>query len=225
MLNTINKLRALKSVSESTEVFLFRGFKEPRDLQISKLFLLAFFLIVLSTGLVTFSQRQFQTLIQSEEMTMSHYVILDGIRSLVSAALLSYVAYFTYYRQLSMRSWPQVLIRYILMFVAYLLLFSSLSFTIYSYVIDFMGLSPWVNTQCIQLIWIDIAAQLFLFTVTVATMHGVYFFQYSTFKELRLLKIEQSLAQERVQSLQTKLNPHFLFNTLNTISAMMYRDV
>ena len=58
-----------------------------------------------------------------------------------------------------------------------------------------------------------------MLTVTIATMHGLLFFQRSSSEQLRFLKIEKQLIKERLRSLQGQLNPHFLFNTLNTVSA------
>jgi LytS/YehU family sensor histidine kinase len=37
-------------------------------------------------------------------------------------------------------------------------------------------------------------------------------------------QLEARLAEARLQSLQSQLHPHFLFNTLHTISALMHRD-
>ena len=44
-------------------------------------------------------------------------------------------------------------------------------------------------------------------------------------KQLRLVEIESDLAKARLTSLQAQLNPHFLFNSLNLISSMMYEDI
>ena len=44
-------------------------------------------------------------------------------------------------------------------------------------------------------------------------------------KEIRAAKLEEELTKARLQSLQRQLNPHFLFNTLNTISGMMYENI
>jgi len=38
-------------------------------------------------------------------------------------------------------------------------------------------------------------------------------------------ELERLLAQPRIETLRTQLNPHFLFNALNAISALMQRDV
>jgi two-component system, LytTR family, sensor kinase len=44
-------------------------------------------------------------------------------------------------------------------------------------------------------------------------------------RELRAVQLEERLARTRLQVLTMQLHPHFLFNTLNTISALMQRDV
>ena len=42
---------------------------------------------------------------------------------------------------------------------------------------------------------------------------------------LRAAQLETRLVEAQLQALQRQLQPHFLFNTLNTISALMHRDV
>ncbi len=44
-------------------------------------------------------------------------------------------------------------------------------------------------------------------------------------QKLKAVELEQQLTKARLQALQMQLNPHFLFNTLNMISATMYEDV
>lgn len=43
-------------------------------------------------------------------------------------------------------------------------------------------------------------------------------------RRLREARLEGRLTEARLEALQAQLQPHFLFNTLNTISAVMYRD-
>jgi two-component system LytT family sensor kinase len=42
--------------------------------------------------------------------------------------------------------------------------------------------------------------------------------------ELRLARMERSFSEARLNALRMQLDPHFLFNTLNTISAQVERD-
>ncbi len=44
-------------------------------------------------------------------------------------------------------------------------------------------------------------------------------------RELRTARLEAQLNQARLDVLKTQINPHFLFNTLNTISSVMYENV
>jgi signal transduction histidine kinase len=44
-------------------------------------------------------------------------------------------------------------------------------------------------------------------------------------RELRLAELEAEVSQVRLQALEARLQPHFLFNALNTVSAVMYEDV
>lgn len=43
--------------------------------------------------------------------------------------------------------------------------------------------------------------------------------------ELAITRLEGQLAQAQLQVLQTQLHPHFMFNTLNSIAALMHRDL
>ncbi len=55
----------------------------------------------------------------------------------------------------------------------------------------------------------------------------VYLFDHyrrSRDRELSTAQLETRLAQAQLQSLRLQLQPHFLFNTLNTISAMVYQN-
>lgn len=44
-------------------------------------------------------------------------------------------------------------------------------------------------------------------------------------REVRLAELEAEMSKVRLQALEARLHPHFLFNALNTISAVMYENV
>lgn len=59
----------------------------------------------------------------------------------------------------------------------------------------------------------------------ISVSHAIGFYRKYQERELRTAELEATLAQARLQALQMQLNPHFLFNTLHSISSLMHKDV
>jgi LytS/YehU family sensor histidine kinase len=62
------------------------------------------------------------------------------------------------------------------------------------------------------------------FTLLVIGLHVYAALKAARERELRAAQLEGSLARAQLQNLRLQLQPHFLFNALNTISATMYDD-
>lgn len=54
--------------------------------------------------------------------------------------------------------------------------------------------------------------------------HTIKYYQKFRERELKTSQLEARLAQSRLQVLKFQLQPHFLFNTLNTISELIYKN-
>ena len=59
----------------------------------------------------------------------------------------------------------------------------------------------------------------------VAFVHALDYQRESQEREIAGAQLQTQLAEAQLEALQRQLHPHFLFNTLNTISALMHRDV
>jgi LytS/YehU family sensor histidine kinase len=59
----------------------------------------------------------------------------------------------------------------------------------------------------------------------VGACHAVTYYRESQERALTASRLDTQLAEAQLQALQRQLHPHFLFNTLNAISALMHRDV
>jgi two-component sensor histidine kinase len=59
----------------------------------------------------------------------------------------------------------------------------------------------------------------------VSVSYSMEYYQRYQERELRTAELEATLAQARLQALQMQLNPHFLFNTLHSISSLMHKDI
>ena len=55
--------------------------------------------------------------------------------------------------------------------------------------------------------------------------HAVLYYRESGDRALRAAQLETQLVEAQLKTLQQQLHPHFLFNTLHAISALMHRDV
>jgi signal transduction histidine kinase len=64
-----------------------------------------------------------------------------------------------------------------------------------------------------------------LYFALVGLTRGIDYYRKSRESELRSEQLQRRLIEAKLQNLRGQLNPHFLFNTLNMISARMYEDV
>ena len=58
----------------------------------------------------------------------------------------------------------------------------------------------------------------------IGLQHAVDYYRQGRARELRAARLEMRLIESQLQTLQQQLRPHFLFNTLHAISAMVHRD-
>jgi two-component system LytT family sensor kinase len=65
---------------------------------------------------------------------------------------------------------------------------------------------------------------LLIYWVIVAVSFAFDYYRKYRERELRAVELEKQLAQAKLQALQMQLNPHFLFNTLHSISSLMHQD-
>lgn len=66
---------------------------------------------------------------------------------------------------------------------------------------------------------------IFFYAAIVAVAHVLNYHRQMRERDLRAAQLEAKLAQTQLQILKMQLDPHFLFNTLNAISALIHQDV
>jgi len=75
---------------------------------------------------------------------------------------------------------------------------------------------PFVSTAFYQL-----PLQLLLYALVVMTVYAADSYARQREREVRTVQLERSLAEARLQALELQIQPHFLFNTLNAVSALV----
>jgi two-component system, LytTR family, sensor kinase len=63
-----------------------------------------------------------------------------------------------------------------------------------------------------------------VYAAIVGLMHGLSYYTLYRDREVQAVRLTAQLAETRLHVLATQLQPHFLFNTLNTVSALLRRD-
>lgn len=87
------------------------------------------------------------------------------------------------------------------------------------------GYAPYVVMHPVYRYAMEFTKQLVIFWAVVGIYQMRERFRAAHTQRLLLVKMEKQLTDARLASLQMQLSPHFLFNTLNMISSIMYEQV
>ena len=92
----------------------------------------------------------------------------------------------------------------------------------------------WLQTAYgMQTVWADWVKQQFLrtfdweltyYAAAVGVRHAMVYYETARDREVHAAQLETRLVEAQLQALQRQLHPHFLFNTLHAISALVRRD-
>ena len=83
--------------------------------------------------------------------------------------------------------------------------------------------SDWLS-EIQRLFLMNFDWEMMTYWAIVGLSHALDFHRESQDRSLASAQLETRLAEAQLQALQRQLHPHFLFNTLHTISALMHRD-
>jgi len=81
----------------------------------------------------------------------------------------------------------------------------------------------WMQVQRSAFLYLD--WEMMTYWAIVGLSHAILFYRESRVREVRAAQLETRLVAAQLTTLQQQLHPHFLFNTLHAISALMHRDV
>jgi signal transduction histidine kinase len=92
-----------------------------------------------------------------------------------------------------------------------------------AHAMDVKVASWWAEMQ--RLFFLNFDWEMMTYWAIVGLSHALDFHRESQERALAAAQLETRLAEAQLQALQRQLHPHFLFNTLHTISALMHRDI
>ena len=76
-----------------------------------------------------------------------------------------------------------------------------------------------------RMVFLNFDYEMMTYWCIVGLSHALRYHYESQARALATSQLETRLVEAQLQTLQRQIQPHFLFNTLNTISALMHRDV
>jgi two-component system LytT family sensor kinase len=86
------------------------------------------------------------------------------------------------------------------------------------------SLDTWLH-EAQEMLFLNFDWEMMTYWTIVGVGTAMKYMHEARVKELSAAQLETRLVEARLHTLQRQMQPHFLFNTLNTISALMHRDV
>jgi two-component system, LytTR family, sensor kinase len=83
----------------------------------------------------------------------------------------------------------------------------------------------WTHPATIGGILADASETAFVLVGAIGIAHAVRFYREARERERTALQLRQRLSQAQLEALKSQLQPHFLFNALNGVTALMHWDV
>jgi two-component system, LytTR family, sensor kinase len=105
------------------------------------------------------------------------------------------------------------------------LLVGSMSAVHYPLFLTYFGHLEYLTPlRDLQYVLYNLDRQLSIYWLMVLLVHALNYYQSFRRGELRSSRLETQLAQSQLEALKMQVHPHFLFNTLHSISALLNRD-
>ncbi len=180
--------------------------------------------LVAVIGLLFFAYRYLEVLASRDSDPPLVPLINELTGALAGGLMLFPIRWLVCRLPLARDTWPRRLPVYLLALAAAGGTATSLNWGLRSLLYPIAGLGAYDYGVMPLRYFMELPLQAIWFTVAVAAFHAWYALEAARQREVRAAQLEGSLALAQLRNLRLQLQPHFLFNALNTISATMYTD-
>ena len=122
--------------------------------------------------------------------------------------------------------------RNLLIHIAASVLLSGFVLSAASPLVWYLGYVNFVRNPTLGILWRNNAFSpyyfhqgLTIYWTTLVVAHALYYYRGLREKEAQTARLTAQLAQAQLHALKMQIHPHFLFNTLNSIAALLHKDV
>jgi sensor histidine kinase YesM len=176
------------------------------------------------TGFFRLTYKYFDDVAHREAGTFFARVIDETTGTYAAAALFVAIVAFAWRFPLDRPGWRQRIPAHIGVMIAYSIIHTTLMYASRSIISHALGAGPYdygyLPARYVMEFGNDAVS--YLYFLTIITLYRYYLTTRQ--RELRTAQLERGLAQAELRNLRLQLQPHFLFNALNTISSTMYED-
>ncbi len=184
-----------------------------------------FFLLFTLIGVMNFNRFFINELAEGNSPNYPHYFIAEMTGAYAVLALLPVVLHFFARFPLRRDTWRRHLPLYLLANLGFGVSHTLLMFLSRKALYPLLLGKEYDYGPLGYRLLMEYNHQFFTFWLIYAAALGVNMLRAHQRQKVRAAELQQQLTKARLEALQMQLNPHFLFNTLNLISATMYEDV
>lgn len=175
-------------------------------------------------SLLRFCYQYLSDLAEKETGTFLPRLIEETTGAYTSSLLFVCVISFALRFRLRRQNWWRRLPVYLLGMVLFSLAHTTLMRLTRIFIFPLAGLGDYDYGILFYRYLMEFSNQVIFYWITVAATHLIALYRESRAREVKTAQLEAELAQAQLQALQSQIQPHFLFNALNTISAVIYED-
>src|SRR5689334_1944064 len=176
------------------------------------------------TGLLRFTYMYFGDVARGEPGTIVHRAIEEATGAYTAAVLFVAVVAFVWRYPLDRRGWRHRIAPHVAAMVAYSVAHTTLMFLSRTAVFRLFGMGAYDYGYMPARYVMEFGEDAIGYASFVAVITLYRYYRMLRQREIRTAQLERGLAQAELRNLRLQLQPHFLFNALNTISSTMYDD-
>ncbi len=173
----------------------------------------------------TFQAYNYVSLFTEREPSFPMLLSLNVTYWYAWAALVPGMLWMARHYRFGRHTWPRAAAMHALGVIAFTFMHAVLTIGMRVPIQEFFGRPASFAMGFQELFFLYFDWEMMTYWAVVGLSHAIHFHNEAQERELTTAQLQTRLAEASLQSLQRQLHPHFLFNTLHTISALMHRDI
>src|SRR5688572_13627668 len=184
----------------------------------------ASFALFTSTGVLRFTYKYFDDVAHRETGTFAARLIEETTGTYAAMILFVAVVSFAWKYPLDRPGWRKRIPAHVAMMVGVSVAHTTLLYLSRSAIFPAVGLGSYDYGYMPARYLMEFGNDAVGYAMYIVVISTYRYYQTTRQREIRTAQLERGLAQAELRNLRLQLQPHFLFNALNTISSTMYDD-